>query len=410
MIGVLAPLRSKPFRWLVFGATVSRVGSSVAPVALAFAVLDLTGSTSSLGIVVGARSIANVMFLLVGGVIADRLPRGLVLVGSSVASALTQGAVAAVIFTGNDSVALLAGLSALNGTVAAFSLPAAAALIPQTVPVEDRVPANALSRLGSNAANVLGVSLAGVLVVALGSGWSIAIDAASYLIAAAFFALIRLPGSPSTATRHRMLRDLAEGWSSFVSRTWLWVVVAAFGVINAATVAGIVVLGPAIADQTIGRRAWGLVLGAQTLGYVVGGLLAMRLRMRRMLAFGMICVAAEALPLFGLGLHLGVVWLLAASLLAGLGVEQFGVAWQASMQHHVPAGLLARVSSYDMLGSFVAIPVGQIAVGPISAAVGIRPTLIGAGILVIFATALALGSRSVRSLDNIPAAAAPAAR
>lgn len=396
----LAPLRSAPYRWLFLGATISSLGSSIAPVALAFAVLDLTGSVTSLGIIVGARSIASVIFLLVGGVAADRLPRGLVLGGSSVASALTQGAVAVVILTKTDSVALLALLSALNGTVTAFSLPAAAALLPQTVPATDLVQANALSRLGTNSATVLGTAVAGVLVVAFGSGWGIAVDAASYLIAAALFALVTIVGTPSSRTRTSMLRDLTEGWSEFIARTWLWVVVAAFTVINAAIAAGTSVLGPQVADETIGRRAWGFVLAAQAVGLVAGGLIAIRLSIRHLLAFGMVCVAGAAFPLLALGLHLGFGPVLAAAFIAGLGIEQFGVAWQTSMQHHVPSHLLARVTSYDMLGSIIAVPIGQIAAGPIGTAIGARNTLIGGGGLIIIATALTLLSRSVRTLNR----------
>jgi MFS family permease len=144
---VIAPLRSRPFRNLVIGSTVSRLGNSIAPVALAFAVLDLTGSATSLGIVVGARSLANVIFALLGGVVADRLPRNIVLVGSSLAGAVTQGLVAVLVFERIDSVALLAALSAVNGTVSAFALPASVALIPQTVPAEQLVPANAFARM-----------------------------------------------------------------------------------------------------------------------------------------------------------------------------------------------------------------------------------------------------------------------
>jgi MFS family permease len=184
---VLAPLRSRPFRYLVIGSTVSRLGNAIAPVAPAFAVLDLTGSATSLGIVVGARSLANVIFLLLGGVVADRLPRSFILVGSSLASAATQGVVAVLVFARTDSVALLAVLSAVNGTLSAFALPASVALVPQTVPADQLVPANAFARMGANAASLLGVAVAGIVVAGLGSAWGIAIDAASFAVAALFF-------------------------------------------------------------------------------------------------------------------------------------------------------------------------------------------------------------------------------
>ncbi len=400
MSDALAPLRSAPFRWLVLASTVNRIGGSIAPIALAFAVLDLTGSATSLGLVVGARSLANVIFLLVGGVVADRLPRSIVLVGSSVASAVTQAVVAVLIFQRVDSVALLAALSALNGTSSAFALPASAALIPQTVAPSELTRANALSRLGINASGVLGTSMAGLIVAVWGSAWGIAVDASSFAVAAVFFALVRIGPAPRRSAQSSVLRDLATGWSEFVSRTWLWVVVAAFGVINAAEVGGVAVLGPVVADDTIGRRAWGVVLAAQAVGYVVGGLFAVRLRMRRLLLFGMVCMLPEALILLALAAHAGLPVLLAASFIGGLGLEQFGVAWQTSMHQHVPDDVLARVSSYDALGSFIAIPLGEVAAGPASHAIGTRGALLAASGLVLLATLATLASRSVRTLTN----------
>ncbi len=400
MSDALAPLRSAPFRWLVLASTINRVGGSIAPIALAFAVLDLTGSATSLGLVVGARSLANVIFLLIGGVVADRLPRTVVLVGSSVASAVTQAVVALLIFQRVDSVALLAALSALNGTSSAFALPASAALIPQTVAPSERTRANALSRLGINASGVLGTSMAGLIVAVWGSAWGIAIDAASFAIAAGFFALVRIGTAPRRSVSSSVLRDLAAGWSEFVSRTWLWVVVAAFGVINAAEVGGVAVLGPVVADDTIGRRAWGVVIAAQAVGYVVGGLFAVRLRMRRLLLFGMVCMLPEGLILLALAAHASLPVLLAASFVGGLGLEQFGVAWQTSMHQHVPGDVLARVSSYDALGSFIAIPLGEVAAGPASHAIGTRGALLAATALVLLATLATLASRSVRTLAN----------
>lgn len=182
----------------------------------------------------------------------------------------------------------------------------------------------------------------------------------------------------------------------------MWVVVLCFGVINAALSGGMSVLGPVVTDATVGRGAWGFVLAAQTLGMVLGALVAMRLTAGRLLFVGVWCTAFEVLPVLTLGVapHLGL--LLAAAFLAGVGIEQFAVAWETTMQEHVPADKLARVYSYDMVGSFVAIPVGQVAAGPIAQAVGVRPTLIGAAALIGLAVAGMLASRDVRNLRHRP--------
>jgi len=221
-------------------------------------------------------------------------------------------------------------------------------------------------------------------------------------------------GVPDTAPqaapeRPHLFTDLRIGWSEFRSRTWLWVVVAGACVGNMAWGGALFVLGPVVADDTIGRRAWGLVLAAQTAGMIVGGLIAMRLRLRRLLFFGVACCLPLSIPVFLLGTYPHVWALMLTALVAGLTLEQFGVAWETSMQEHVPADKLARVYSYDMVGSFVAIPVGQVAVGPIAQAVGVAPTLVGAAALTGLAVVGMLSSRDVRNLRHrLPASAQPA--
>jgi MFS family permease len=399
----VAPLRLPGFRLLLAGRTISALGNAFAPIALAFAVLDLTGKAADLGLVVGSRTLVNVLFLLFGGVLADRMPKNLLMVGSSVAAAATQGAVAALILTDSATVPILIALSAVNGMVSALSQPAAAAIVPQLVPPDLRQQANGLSRMLFNAAAVLGAPLGGLAVAAVGPGWGIAVDAGTFLVAAICFLLVRIPASgpaPAVPEKPNLVSDLREGWSAFASRTWLWVVVAGFCVLNAAWSGALFVLGPVVADDTIGRQAWGFVLGAETAGMIIGAVVAMRLRLRRLLLFGVVCTAFETLPVLGLGLypHLGL--LLAAAFVAGLALEQFAIAWETTMQEHVPGDKLARVYSYDMVGSFIAIPVGQVAVGPVADAIGVRQTMIGAAGLMLLAVIGMLSSRDVRHLRH----------
>ncbi|WP_420117923.1 MFS transporter [Micromonospora sp.] len=396
---MLAPLRYAAFRRLVAGRLVNMVGNAVAPVALAFAVLDLTGSVRDLGLVVGARSLMNVLFVLFGGVLADRVPRRLVLVGSNLLGASTQAAVAALVLTGTATIPLLLALGAANGVVSALAQPASAAATPQTVPAELIQPANAIIRLGMNAGMIGGTALGGLLVAAVGPGWGLAVDAVTFAVAAVAFAGVRVPAARGGAVRTGVVADLREGWTEFAARTWVWVVVLGFMVLNAALAGGVSVLGPAVADATIGRSAWGLVLAAQTVGMVVGGVVALRLRVRRLLLLGVVCMVAESLLLLALALTPTLVALLAAALVVGIAVEQFSVAWETSIAQHVPADRLARVYSYDMLGSFVAIPLGQVAVGPAAAVVGTRDTLLILAALVVLSVLGMVSSRAVRRLE-----------
>ncbi|GIG56835.1 MFS transporter [Longispora fulva] len=401
------PLRYPKFRLLLAGRFTNTLGGAVAPVALAFAVLDLTGSVTDLGLVVGARSVANVLFLLFGGVLADRLPRSAILIGSSTLSALSQGAIAMLFLTGHATVPVLVALAAVNGTVSAFAYPASAAILPQTVPDGERQSANAFSRLATNGAMIVGAPLGGVLIAATSPGWGLVVDAASFLISGVLFALLRVPSVARGGTRDSILHDLRTGWREFSSRTWLWAVVLGFMFLNAAVVAAGTVLGPGIAKATIGAGGWGAVLGAQTFGMVLGALLAMRLRVRRLLRLGVVSVGALCLLPLALAFAPNLPALAAAGFLSGICVEQFSVAWETSMQQEVPPDLLARVYSYDMLGSFVAIPIGQMAAGPVSKLIGVGPTLVGCAAVVLLATAGMLVVRGVRTLEAARVTAEP---
>jgi MFS family permease len=211
--GAREPLRHREFRWLLAARFTGFIGGAVAPVALAFAVLDLTGSVRDLGLVVGGRSLANVLLLLVGGVLADRLPLAVLLRGSAVAAALTQAAVAALVLSGTANLTSLAALSALGGAVSALLLPGTGALTPRTVPASLLQPANALLRLTRSAAVVGGSALAGILVAAVGPGWGIAVDAASFAAAAVCFGRIRIVPAP--------LEDAAaDGAAPAGARSW----------------------------------------------------------------------------------------------------------------------------------------------------------------------------------------------
>jgi MFS family permease len=447
-VTTLAPLRRPAFRLLVAGRTISSFGSTFANIALAFAVLDLTGSATDLGLVVGTRTLINVIFLLFGGVLADRLPRHRLMVGAALLAGMTQATVATLVLTHTATVPVLIMLAAVNGMVSALSFPASAALLPQTVEPEERQQANALSRLLLNSAMIIGAPVGGVVVAVVGPGWGIAIDAASFIVAALCFSLVRVadlapaavdaapidaaPGAePATglaaaivaeapvaatladapdgrAEKQGLIADLRTGWTEFRSRTWLWVIVAGFSIVNASLSGGLNVLGPVVADDTFGRKVWGFILAAETAGMIVGGLVAMRMRVHRLLLLGTACTALEALPMLTLGTYPKVAVLGAAFFVAGLGVEQFGVAWETTVQEHVPADKLARVYSYDALGSFLAMPIGQVLAGPAAVAFGLEPALAGAAALVLVAVLGMLSSRDVRNLRHRLPEPAPA--
>ncbi|SFA92342.1 Predicted arabinose efflux permease, MFS family [Amycolatopsis marina] len=404
--GLTEPLRHRNFRALTGGRTATELGNAIAPVALAFVVLDLTGSVVDLGIVVGARSVANVLLVLLGGMLADRLPRSFILQGTTLLAAVTQAAIAVSVLSGFATIPLLVALSFVNGAAAALSLPAAASLTPQTVPGSLLTQANALVRIGSNSGRITGLALGGVLVAAMGSGWTIGVNAALFLLASACYRGVRLPVAVRTE-RARPLAELAEGWREFAARTWVWVVVAQFMVVNAVIAGCVVVLGPAIADETIGRGAWGFVLAAQTAGAFAGGFLAARWRPRHLLRIGVAVIVVEAIPMLTLAWAPAVIPLLVAMFTAGVAIEQFVVAWDVSLQENIPQDRLARVYSYDMLGSFIALPAGEVAAGPLAERFGTAVTLTGGAILIVLTTGAALLCQDIRTLSRTSTAPVP---
>ena len=399
----LAPLRARDFRFLFLGRITSLLGSAMATVALAFAVLDLTGSPTSLGVVLAARWIPQVIFLLVGGIVADRLPRQLVMVGANVVSGIAQLTVATLLLTGAAEVWHLVLLQLVAGASSAFFFPASSGIVPQTVPATVLQEANALLRLSMSSTQIVGAAAGGVLVAAVGSGWALAFDGGTYLAAALFLGAIRLPAAARIEASN-MLAELHDGWREFSSRTWLWTIVVAFGFMNAAHSGASAVLGPTIARAELGgAAAWGFILGAEAAGFVLGGLLMLWLRPRRILLVG---CAAMLLPVPGLlllSLAAPTIVIAAAYLLAGVGIEIFGVFWDISLQQNIPQEKLSRVYSYDALGSFVLIPLGIVAAGPLAEAVGADETLWLAAATIGIATLAMLSVRDVRTLERRPA-------
>jgi MFS family permease len=376
------------------------LGNAMAPIGLAFAVLDLTGSTSDLGIVLASRAIATIVLLLIGGVWADRLPRHVVMVTANVASGAIQAIVAALILTGHAQVWELAVLGFLNGASIAFFFPASSGIVPQTVPPELQQQANAALRLGLNTTNVVGAALGGLLVAATSPGWAIAADAASFGLAAAVIGAMHLPPGLRTPGS-TVVRELREGWSDFWSRGWLWAIVLQFGVVNAFESGAIGVLGPGVAKAHLGGpAAWGAILAATVVGNLLSGLVMLRWQPRRILLVATLAVFPMTLPLLALARPAPLVVVAAAGFIAGFSIEIFGVLWDTAMQQEIPQEKLSRLYSYDALGSWALMPLALAVIGPVSVALGTGTTLLACAALVVGATAPVLLSRDVRHLER----------
>ena len=402
-MSAFAPMRVPNFRWYFLSNVIDMAGSTMAPVALAFAVLEVSDSPKALGAVLAANSIPLVLFLLFGGVIADRLPRVLILRVGALVLAVTQGMVAALVITNTAELWMLIVLEALNGLTLAMVFPAFAAIMPQLVPREMLQSANVLQSMSRGALRVIGPSIAGLLVVTIGPGWALAADALTYLVASLLLLLVSLPRPVRDASAPSTLAELREGWSLFVGTTWLWVIVLAFGVLNAIHAGALNTLGPVVAKDTIGEQGWGYILSAESLGLLAMTAVMLRRRLERPLFFGMLGIATAGIPIILLGARPELVPLVALAFVAGAGIELFSLGWILAMQENIEERMLSRAFSYDALGSFVAMPIGQLAYGPLALAFGYRDVLVASGVAYIVICLLTLLSASVRNLQRAPA-------
>lgn len=398
----ISPLRNRSFAWYFASRTTNTLGTMMANIALTFAVLDIDGRAIAIGQVLAAHTIPMILLLLWGGVISDRLPRAVVLQASNVASALTQGFIAVLVITGTAELWMIIALSVVHGAVSAISLPAMAGMVPQLVPRDQLQPANALLSLTRNGLTVLGPTLGALLVVTVGSGWALAVDAMTWAVAALCLTQVRIPPLERTAP-DSTVAELREGWTFFRRTTWLWVVVLGFGALNAIHSGALFTLGPVVAEDTIGRQGWGYVLSAEAAGLLVMTVVLLRVRLERPLLWGMLACSAMSLPMLVLGLDPVLVALVVAAFVGGMGIEVFGMGWNLAMQENIDEHLLSRAYSYDMLGSYIAMPIGQLAWGPLGAVFGNEPVLVASGIAYVVICALVLCSRSVRDLPRAPA-------
>lgn len=371
----------------------------MAPVALAFAVLELDGTATDLGLVLTAAMLARIALILAGGVVSDRLPRSAVMIGSNLASGLAQLALAALLLAGQAELWHVGVLAVAAAGSSAFFFPASQGVVPLTVPAAELQQANAVLRLALNSTQIAGAAAGGVLVATVGVGWAFAFDGATYLAAAAILLAMRLPHVRRDPAAH-FVGDLLRGWHEFASRRWLWVVVLGFGFSNAASAAAFGVLGPVVARDSLGGAgAWGLVLAAQAAGLVLGSLAGLRLRPRHPLLVGVSLMTLTVPPLALLALEAPVGLLAVSALFSGIAIDLFTVYWDTALQGHVPVDRLSRVAAWDALGSWVLMPIGFAVVGPLSAAIGIEATLWAAAAIVVAAM---LGQLAVRDVRTLP--------
>jgi MFS family permease len=402
---MLAQLRNlsshEGFSMLVTARLISNVGNGLSPIALAYGVLSLPGADGSdLSIVMGARYLPLIIFMLFGGVFADRFQRNRIVGGSDIIGSALVAVSAISLIAGFSSILLLAIMGALFGFLNALWWPAMSGVLPEILPKEKLQEGNAIIGLMSNIGVVFGTLLGGVIVTLTSPGWALLIDGATFFIAGLIVWNLKLDAK-SRIESPGILDDLRVGWREFISRSWLVTMVIAFAFINMAFDSMITILGPLnFSDPETGPRNWSYNLAGLTIGMMIGGIIVLKFKFKHPLFVSMILVAISGVWDFALAFDLSLVISIAAGVFSGIAVEIFLVTWSTSMQTHIPEESFSRVNAYDSLGSYGFAPLGIIIAGPLAEAFSVNSILFATGSITLLASVVALSVKSVRTLSN----------
>lgn len=403
------PLRRRRFRLLWLGRVSSAIGDAMVPVALTFAVLSIHGSATALGGVLASFTIARVVFTLAGGVVADRFSRRTIMLSCDALRAAVQAFIAAMLLTHHMTLATFIACEALFGMASAFFGPAADGLVPQTIDGGDLQAANALLGISRNTLNVFGPAVSGLLLAVASPGYVFAIDAASFVASAAFLSQLDID-APIRAPLRSFGSELREGLGEVAARGWVRAPILGFAISNF-MFASFLVLGPLVFIAHFGnpKQDWGIVSACGSVGAIVGAFASVKLAPRHPLYGAFISTTLIAVPIAALAHPLpweaiAVAW--------GFGMGSVALAntwWETTLQRLIPEHVYSRVRSYDILVSFVFMPIGMIAFGPIADWAGLEQTLLFAALIAAVTNVAVAFTPAVRAVTSTPPTPAPAA-
>ena len=338
MLGQLRDLRSHPgFSSLAFSRFISNLGNGVSPIALAYGVLSLPGATGKdLSIVMAARFVPLLAFMLFGGVIADRFQRNRLVGGSDMLGSFLAAISAISLIFGFSSTWLLALMGALFGILNAIWWPAMSGVLPEILPKEKLQEGNAVVGLMTNIGYIIGTLGGGILVSNFGAGWGLLVDAMSFFIAGVIVWNLPLIGKIKDKSPG-IIHDLVVGWKEFISRSWVIAMVVSFALINMAFESMLSVLGPLnFSNPITGPKQWSYNLAGLSLGMLIGGIWILKVKLERPLYFAMVLIALSAIWDYTLAFDLAMPWTVLAAVFSGISLEVFMVTCNTPLQSHVP--------------------------------------------------------------------------
>lgn len=382
--GDFVVLRYRDFRILLADRLLAPLAYSFSAVGVSFAVLDVTGSTADLSYVLAAQMVPSVLFMLFGGVAADRLKPQSVIVFGNLLIAVGEGVFGLLTLTHAIGLPAMIGLELVTGTGMALFWPASTALLPKIVPSEELQAANALSRLVMNGAQMGGMAIAGLTVAAVGPGWALAACGVGMIGTVPLLASLEAHANERPEHEPSVWHELREGWQEFVKHAWVWGTVIEYLIVNACWYGGLLVLGPVVAKEHMGgAAAWGWLNAVFSVGLILGGVTALRWMPKRPMLWVVVLPVSQGLACWGIG-ALWPFWLnLLAWLVTGISTEVLVVCWNVSLARFIRPDRLARVSAYDGLGSTLAMPLGALTAGPLAAHLGVAHAEYAAAIVCV---------------------------
>ncbi len=397
-------LAIRDFRLLLAERLLAPASVGFSMVGVSFAVLRATGSATDLSYVLAAQIAPALVFALVGGVAADRFRPQRVIIAANLLMAVGEGTFGVLVLTGRPPLWAMIGLEALTGSGIAVFYPASQALLPRVVPRGMLQDASAISRLAMNTGQMSGAAAAGLLVAAAGPGWALVLCGIGMVGTRADAAVHPGSGGRLGRTRDGVVRAVPRAAGGLVGVPFAHLAVGDRGPVLRRMMAwygAFSVLGPVVAREHLGGpAAWGAITAADAFGLIAGGLVSLRFTPRRPMLFVVLTGGAIAISPLSLAMVLPLPAVCVASFGLGVFVEMMMVQWTVALARNIPPGKLARVSSYDVLGSVMAMPAGALIAGPLGAAIGISSAQYAAAAAIVVASALALIPRDIRTMRS----------